>query len=139
MTFLVVFQCSCYAHFVLVGYAICALVGILVWVVVARCWVFFFLHFSYVVVVLGLPSCVVIGAWCGLLLLFLSHYSFRTIFIHWCSSHFHSSFGCSSHCCSSCATTLLMLPLFLHRSSCLATPFVLLFLHYCCSCISGDC
>ncbi len=42
MTFLVVFQCSCYAHFVLVGYAICALVGILVWVVVARCWFFFF-------------------------------------------------------------------------------------------------
>ncbi len=54
---------------------------------------FLFLHFFYVVVVLALPSCIVIGAWCRLLLLFLSHYSSRTIFLHYCSSHFHCSLG----------------------------------------------
>jgi hypothetical protein len=112
----------------LVGYAFCALVGIFSFVLLLLNVNFLFVHFSYVVVLLALPSCVV-GASCGLLLLFLSHYLFRTttILIHYCLSHFHSSLGYSSRCWSSRATTLLMLPLFSHYSSCLATPFTLLF------------
>jgi hypothetical protein len=113
----------------LVGYAFCALVGIFSFVLLLLNVNFLFVHFSYVVVLLALLSCVVVGASCGLLLLFLSHYLFRTttILIHYCLSHFHSSLGYSSHCWSSRATTLLMLPLFSHYSSCLATPFTLLF------------
>jgi len=96
---------------------------------------FLFLHFSYVVVLLALPYCVVVGVSCGLLLLFLSRYSSCTIFIHYCSSHFQSFFGCSSHCWSCRVTTPFMLLLFSHCSSCPAILLTLLHFSCCSSCI----
>jgi len=64
-------------------------------------------------------------------------YSSRTIFIHYCFSHFHSSLDYSSGCWSSYATTPFMLPLFSHCFFfCLASsPFTLLLLSCCSSCI----
>jgi hypothetical protein len=62
----------------LVGYAFCAFVGIFSFLLLLLNVNILFVHFSYVVVLLALPSCVVVGASCGLMLLFLSHYFFHT-------------------------------------------------------------
>jgi len=58
--------------------------------------------------------------------LFFSYYHcFCIIFLHYCSSHFHSSLGCPHVVDPFTLPIFFMLPLFSHYSFCPATPFFL--------------
>ncbi len=124
MTFILVFQCSCwYFSFVLL------LLDVLFFV--------FTLFLSCCDVGVAFFCCCWCLVWATVVVfvtLFFSYYHcFCIIFLHYCSSHFHSSLGCPHVVDPFTLPIFFMLPLF-HT-----TLFALLLLSCCSYCISSDC